>query len=54
MKVVNDFTPIVTHTMKDGTIRNSIEGYAVAINNETKIAYTLLVKWMLEIGEKPA
>lgn len=54
MKMVNDFKPIITHTMYNGTMRDSVEGYVVPINNETKIAYTLLVKWILELGEKPA
>lgn len=38
----------IIHTMADGTIRDSVEGYEVPYNDTTAIAYELLVKWIIE------
>lgn len=32
----------ITHIMKDGTVRDSIEGYEIPVNEDTKIIYAML------------
>ena len=32
----------ITHIMKDGTVRDSIEGYVIPYNQQTKIIYQML------------
>lgn len=44
--------PKIIHIMADGSIRDSIEGYEVPVNGDTKVAYMLLAKWIKESGEK--
>lgn len=38
--------PKITHIMANGSIQDSIEGYEVPVNDNTKIAYMLLAKWI--------
>jgi len=46
--------PRITHIMADGSVRDSIEGYEVPVNDQTKGAYMLLAKWIREDCEKEA
>lgn len=32
----------IVHIMKDGTVRDSIEGYVIPVNNDTKVLYNML------------
>ncbi|GEM_PF-2139782 len=39
----NEKKPIeIIHIMKDGTVRDSIEGYEIPVNEDTKIIYAML------------
>ena len=38
----------IIHTMADGTVRDSIEGYEIPYNDTTAVAYDLLAKWTIE------
>jgi len=38
----------IVHTMADGTVRESVEGYKMPYDKKTKVAYDLLVKWTLK------
>lgn len=42
----------IIHTMADGTVRESIEGYVIPYNDTTAITYELLVKWTLQKHNK--
>jgi len=42
----------ITHTMADGTIRDSVDGYEIPYNDETAKIYKLLAKWAIEEQEK--
>lgn len=37
------FHPKVIHTMADGSVRDSVDGYYVPVNETTKVAYQMLV-----------
>lgn len=52
MKDKKNVTHKVIHTMADGTIQNSIEGYEVPVNEQTLVAYRLLLKWLWERSKK--
>lgn len=43
-----EWEPKITHIMADGTVRDSVEGYEVPFNDQTEVAYRLLVKWIEE------
>jgi len=32
----------IIHIMKDGTVRDSIEGYEIPVNEDTKVIYAML------------
>ena len=38
----------ITHTMADGTVLDSVEGYEIPYNDTTAVVYNLLAKWTLE------
>ena len=38
----------IIHTMADGTVRDSIEGYEIPYNEVTAVVYDLLIKWAIE------
>lgn len=42
----------ITHVMADGTVRDSIEGYEVPVNEQTENAYRLLAKWAMRVEKK--
>lgn len=42
----------IVHTMADGIVRDSIEGYEIPYNGITAIAYELLAKWTIEKQKK--
>ena len=44
--------PRVIHTMADGTVRDSIEGYVVPYNEKTAVCYKMLAKWVFEAMER--
>lgn len=52
MKEKKKLVPRITHVMADGTIRDSIEGYEVPVNDQTKGAYMILAKWMREACDR--
>ncbi|MEM1483903.1 hypothetical protein V6615_03370 [Oscillospiraceae bacterium PP1C4] len=43
----------ITHVMADGTIRDSVEGYEVPINEYTKVAYHMIANAVLKDINKP-
>ena len=43
-KTDKEFTPKITHIMADGSVRDSIEGYEVPVNDYTEICYQMLAK----------
>ena len=45
---IDDSKIKVVHTMADGTVRNSVEGYEIPFNDTTATAYHLLAKWAAE------
>lgn len=47
IKIKDGGTKII-HTMADGSVRDSIEGYEIPYNETTAIAYDLIVKWAVE------
>jgi len=38
----------IIHTMADGTVRDSVEGYEIPYNETTAVVYDLLAKWTME------
>jgi len=42
----------IVHTMADGTVRDSVEGYVIPYNETTAITYELLAKWAIEKQKK--
>ena len=42
----------IAHTMKDGTTRDSAEGYEIPYDDTTAAAYNLLAKWAMDKKEK--
>lgn len=42
LKEQNKEKPIITHYLKNGEKRDSMEGYKVPVNEKTKAAYMLL------------
>ena len=45
---IDDSKIKIIHTLADGTVRDSIEGYEIPYNDTTTIAYQLLTKWTNE------
>jgi len=45
---IDDSKVKIIHTLADGTVVDSIEGYIMPYNDNTKIAYQLLSKWASE------
>lgn len=44
----------VVHIMADGSVRDSVEGYPVPVNDITRPAYTILATMALQAREKEA
>lgn len=42
---IDDSKIKITHILADGTVRDSMEGYIIPYNEDTKIVYQLLSKW---------
>ena len=36
----------IIHTMADGTVRDSVEGYEIPYNEKTAVVYNLIAKWI--------
>lgn len=49
---IDDSKITIVHTMADGTVRDSIEGYVIPYNDKTAIIYELLVKSTIEKQSK--
>jgi hypothetical protein len=47
-KKEEDFKPVIIHTMADGSIRDSVEGYFVPVNEYTRTAYQILANNILK------
>lgn len=38
----------ITHTMANGTILDSIEGYEIPYTQDTKIIYNMIAEWIIK------
>lgn len=38
----------IIHTMADGSVRDSVDGYIIPYNEKTSIVYELLANWISE------